>query len=70
MERRWVTEYVGIDGNRYAGPVIVADCRDAALAYLSVLEGPECQSLRLSGQLIAMDIKDDDTVETRVRCAS
>ena len=65
-----MTEYVGIDGHRYVGPVIKADSREAALAYLSLLEGPECQALSFSGELVALAIQGDDTVEMRVRCES
>lgn len=69
MERRWVTEYIGLDGARYAGPIIKADCQQAAFAYLSVLEGPNAQTLSLTGELILQREVGENT-ESVVRRAS
>lgn len=67
--RRWVTEFTGLDQNRYAGPIILADCHDAALAFLSCLAGPNGQQLRLTGELI-LQVQDGEDTQSHVRRVS
>lgn len=67
MERRWLTEFTGIDGERYAGPIILADGQPCAEAYLSVLQGPNGQALRLLGELVQQFPQADGDTQSHIR---
>lgn len=67
--RRWVTEFVGLDGNRYVGPIILDESKMGAEAILSVLLGPNGQLMRLSGELLTQHVLGEDT-ESLVRRVS
>lgn len=64
-----MTEFTGIDSLAYAGPIIVADCHDLAVALLCCLQGPNGQSLRLVGELLFQVPHGEDT-ESHIRRAS
>lgn len=66
--RRWVTEFTGLDGNRYAGPILIADCRDLACALLSCMAGPNGQQLRLTGELL-LQVQDGESTHSHIRAS-
>lgn len=51
MPSWYVTEFVGTDNERYAGPRIMADSHETAQAMLQVLRGPNGQEITLLGEL-------------------
>lgn len=62
IPRRYLTEFRGDDGVRYAGLIILADCHEAAQAIRQAcLLGPSGQPLTLLGELAWQD----DTVAER-----
>lgn len=67
--KRWITEFTGLDGLRYAGPIIVDESLLGAQAILSVLLGPNGQLLRLNGELI-FQVEVGDSTESTVRRVS
>lgn len=68
----WFTEYLGLDGHRYAGPMVLADSQVFADALTNTcLRGPEGQSLRVTGEVLAQEtlIESQDT-RTTIRLVS
>ncbi len=66
MLKRWTTEFVGIDGHRYAGPLILDESQQGAEAILSVLLGPNGQAMHVTGELVWQRLVGENT-ETAVR---
>lgn len=70
-QRRFVTEFDGDDGSRYAGPIVLADCLPAAQAIVrTCLLGPTGQRITVLGELIASDAIGPPDTYTTVRVGS
>lgn len=66
--KRWLTEFGGDGGgDLFAGPIVLADCRDEALAMLSCLTDPGGRPLRLIGELVQQIPADEGQVHSFVR---
>ena len=68
--KRWLTEFTAVDGDRYAGPILIADSQEMAVALLSCLQGPNGQALRIIGELLYQVPAGDAHTESHIRRAN
>lgn len=71
VQKRYLTQFAGEDGCRYAGPIVQADCLDAARAIVQTcLLGPTGQSLTVLGELVYQETEDLADTRSHVRRVS
>lgn len=64
-QRRFLTEFDGDDGARYAGPIVLADCLPAAQAIVrTCLQGPTGQPITVLGELVATELGPPESFAT------